>query len=61
MKSLVRYLKKEKITPQDLSYELQCSTAAVYTWMRGFRKPRVDTAIKLEELTKGKVSVYDWK
>lgn len=61
MKKLNSYMKRNKITIRRLSERLGVADATVFHWVHGTTKPGVVLAIRLEKLTRGAVSVYDWK
>lgn len=44
---------------KQIAAELGVSSEAVRCWEVGVRKPRVEYVLKLEEITKGKVTRYD--
>ena len=61
MKSLKSYMQKQNMSNAQMAALVGLSYRCVYNWIRGASKPRVDTAIRLEKLTNGAVSVYSWK
>lgn len=60
MKSLKSYMRKYHLSNAQMARKIGLSYRCVYNWARGATKPRIDIAIKLEKITKGQVSVYDW-
>ena len=60
MKKFQKYIKQNETDLQRLALQVGVSLATVYTWRAGRSKPSVAHAIKLERITRGAVSVYDW-
>lgn len=61
MKSLKLYMRKNKLTKSEFARTLGVNYRSVYNWCRGASSPRVEMAIKIEEITGGEISVYSWK
>lgn len=52
-------------TGKGLSYRemaklVSVAHQSIYNWESGDKRPDVDSAVKLEKVTKGKVKVTDW-
>lgn len=61
MKSLKSYMRKNKLSNAKMADKLGVHYRLIYNWSRGASRPRVETAILLERITKGEVSVYSWE
>ena len=58
--TFAKYLETSGMSHADLAKKLKVTRAGVYYWSRGRGVPNVKTAIRLEKVTKGAVSVYSW-
>jgi DNA-binding XRE family transcriptional regulator len=58
--ALTKYLESSGTSHAELAKKLKITRAGVYYWSRGRGVPNVKTAIRLERVTKGAVSVYSW-
>jgi DNA-binding transcriptional regulator YiaG len=60
MEKFLEFIRENKVTTTFISKKLKVSVGAVQAWKTGINKPSVDNAYKIEKMTKGKVTVYDW-
>ena len=51
------YLFRKKLSPKQFAADLNISTSYLYQLMRGERKPSLELAQKIEDMTFGEVSV----
>lgn len=51
------YLFRKKLSPKQFAADLNISTSYLYQLMRGERKPSLELAQKIEDMTLGEVSV----
>lgn len=58
--SFKRYLEESGTSHAEIARKLKVTRAGVYYWSRGRGVPNLKVAIKLEKITKGRVSVYSW-
>lgn len=61
MKKLIKFMKEEKISGPKLARKLKVSNATIYTWLNNTAIPQIGAAIRLDRLSEGRVSVYDWE
>jgi predicted transcriptional regulator len=61
MEKLIKYLIRTGQRPTQLASTMKVHRNTVDNWKSGRTKPLVDLAIRLEEITNGEISVYDWK
>lgn len=61
MTKLEKFRVKEKMTYRGLAEFLGLDHTTVYKYCKGQRKPQLEMAIKIEDKTKGKVGIRDWK
>lgn len=57
---LKRYLKATGQTISGLSRESGLDNAMLYRWLNGKRRPGLDSATKLERVTRGDVPASAW-
>ena len=57
--TLREYIETGKTDATTLAYTLGVSEHAVHKWIYGQRSPHLATAIKIVEITKGKVKLQD--
>ena len=61
MKKLIAYMQANNLDKMKLGKRLGVSPSTVYTWITGANVPRIGVAIRLDRITRGQVSVYDWE
>lgn len=61
IKKLIKFMRDMEINDTALAKKLKVSQATIYTWKHGVVTPGVGAAIRLDRLSKGYVSVYDWE
>ena len=52
------YIKREKIKPADFARKIGVTERSIYNYMRG-KTPRIDTARKIEKVSKGRVTFLE--
>jgi len=54
------YLKDRGVTRENFARSLGVSRQAVDHWIRGYRFPRPEHVMKIEQVTEGLVCAADW-
>ncbi len=54
------WIAKAGFTPESLGVELEVTGQTVRNWINGNGKPRVETAIRIEDLSQGAIPVRYW-
>jgi len=54
------WMKSKKLTQTDFSQILKTSRTHISRWLNGKTKPNIDSAAKIEKVTKGYVPVISW-
>lgn len=57
---LKAYMKDNKLTVVDLAKRWKTPNITVYAWARGSATPSLRNALRIERLTRGDITVYDW-
>lgn len=58
--NLREYLKENGIVHGFFAKKLGTTSPKLSLWLSGNCKPRLETIVKIEEMTKGKVTAKDW-
>lgn len=54
------WLATQKLTPKEIAKALGTSVSTIYNARNGYFSPARDLAVKIEEYTKGSVTVESW-
>ncbi len=57
---LREYLKEHGIVHSFFAKQVGTTSAQLSVWVSGKVKPRLETIVFIEQITKGKVTVRDW-
>lgn len=58
--TLTEYLKEHDLSPARFAADLAVSPSAVTRWIRGERRPDLESLAAIEKATKGKVGLADF-
>lgn len=61
LKKINQYIKRNNLNCAKLAKKLGVHRGTVYSWLTGRSAPGVVVAVKLDKISRGEVSVYDWK
>lgn len=57
---LLDWAKARGMRQRDLAKTLQVSVPTLWTWTTGRRQPRIEHALRIQELTHGYIPVQSW-
>lgn len=58
--NLKEYLVSNGIVHSYFAKQIDTTSPQLSMWLSGKAKPRLESIVKIEEITKGKVTVRDW-
>lgn len=61
MNELKQYLKSKHLTQADFAAKLGVTQSRVSEWLTGKRRPGLDMALRIQQVTRGKVKAAVWQ
>lgn len=61
MEKLKTHIKKQKMTQSAMAIMAGVTKGYISQLSSGKRRPSLDVALRIDEVTEGGVSVYDWR